>query len=102
MILKNGSESWKQWIDPQVPVYMKFYIFNTTNPNEFAQGKEIPNLVQVGPFVFQEIRTKNVETISEDLSRVLYSDERAFIFVESLSEPLDSEIIFLNVPANVS
>ncbi|XP_074598018.1 platelet glycoprotein 4-like isoform X2 [Brevipalpus obovatus] len=103
LVLRNGSESWKQWLDPGVPVYMKFYLFNITNPEEYGQGQENPNMTEVGPFVFQEVRTKNVDRLSEDLTRVFYADERAFVFVQELSgASLDDEITFINVPANAA
>lgn len=77
--------------------------FNITNPEEFSQGQESPNVTEVGPFVFQEVRTKNVDGLSKDLSTVFYSDERAFVFDQELSgASLDDEITFINVPVNVS
>ena len=44
---------YKEWIKPSVPVYMKYFVFNVTNPNEVMEGLEIPNVTQIGPYSYR-------------------------------------------------
>ena len=43
MQLKAGSLVYKEWIKSSVPIYMKYFVFNVTNPNEVMEGLEIPS-----------------------------------------------------------
>lgn len=40
------------------------YVWNITNPNEFAAGNEKPNLKQVGPYVFKYVINAIETTVS--------------------------------------
>ena len=53
MQLKAGSLVYKEWIKPSVPIYMKYFVFNVTNPNEVMEGLEIPNVTQIGPYSYR-------------------------------------------------
>ena len=53
MGLKPGSSVYKEWIKPSVPIYMKYFVFNVTNPNEILEGLEIPNVTQIGPYSYR-------------------------------------------------
>ena len=53
MQLKRGSLVYKEWIKPSVPIYMKYFVFNVTNPNEVMEGLEIPNVTQIGPYSYR-------------------------------------------------
>ena len=44
---------YKEWIKPSVPIYMKYFVFNVTNPNEILEGLEIPNVTQMGPYSYR-------------------------------------------------
>ena len=53
MVLKKGSESYDNWRAPPVPIYMKFYIFNYTNVDEFLASKTNPNVAERGPYSYR-------------------------------------------------
>ena len=53
MQLKAGSLVYKEWIKSSVPIYMKYFVFNVTNPNEVMEGLEIPNVTQIGPYSYR-------------------------------------------------
>ena len=44
---------YKEWIKPSVPIYMKYFVFNVTNPDEVMEGLEIPNVTQIGPYSYR-------------------------------------------------
>ena len=41
------------WLNPPVPIYMQFYMFNVTNPDEVLQKGERPSLAQYGPYTYR-------------------------------------------------
>ena len=43
---------YEYWLDPPVPIYIQFYMFNLTNPEEFLQGEK-PSLSQSGPYTYR-------------------------------------------------
>ena len=45
--------------DPPLTPKLKIFIFNVTNPEEVLAGK-IPNLQELGPYVYSAHQTKNV------------------------------------------
>lgn len=49
-----GHEVYNQWINPTVPMYKDFYIFNLTNPAEFARGAK-PSFKELGPYRYRYV-----------------------------------------------
>lgn len=81
--MKNGSETYKNWLEPPVPLYVHVYVFNITNSDEFSKGSENLEVDEVGPFVYQETRSKN---IYEELdSTITYEARNFYEFVPSMS-----------------
>lgn len=60
MPLTPTSKAFEVWNDTSSlpPMYLKVYYFNWTNPEELLVPGTKPNLVQVGPYTFREIRQK--------------------------------------------
>ena len=79
MQLKAGSLVYKEWIKSSVPIYMKYFVFNVTNPNEVMEGLEIPNVTQIGPYSYRyggryETRTEKGWGEGVNPSHGLYKD----------------------------
>lgn len=52
--LKNGSESFSNWISPPVPVYFNVYVFNYTNAVEIMSRDGVrPHVKEMGPYVYK-------------------------------------------------
>jgi hypothetical protein len=51
--MSEGSFIFNLWLKPPVPVYLKVYIFNVTNAEEFLKGGVKLKLDQVGPYVYR-------------------------------------------------
>merc|ERR1719186_278977 len=58
MALHKGSDSFFSWLEPPVEERLEVYAFNVTNPEEVAQGGK-PYLVEIGPFVYKVVTTKD-------------------------------------------
>ena len=52
VVISNRSELWDIWSEPPLPIYMQFYMFNLSNPEEVKNGKK-PDVVQKGPYTYQ-------------------------------------------------
>jgi len=87
-----------RWIDPPVEPKLKIYIFNFTNPDEFLQGAR-PDLVELGPYVFQEDWVKdNVEWRDGD-SKIKYNQLRYFKFLPKESKGKLRDVVTIpNIP----
>ena len=49
-----GSEVYKMWESPEVELYLKVYLFNVTNSEEFMSGQDKKlRFQQTGPYVYR-------------------------------------------------
>ncbi|CAL8092464.1 unnamed protein product [Orchesella dallaii] len=94
-----NAEFYSAWIHPPIPVYMKLYVFNVTNPDEVMKGT-LPKFEELGPFVFSKNMTKFNVTVDEDVDTTTYSLYNSFEHLESLSTniSLQEKITLINVP----
>ncbi len=84
--LNYGSNAFKRWREVQVPVYMKFHIFHLSN--DYNKNLSNIKLVERGPYVFEEKRTKeNIEYFENDKKEFLfkYRERKVYTFNEKLS-----------------
>lgn len=51
--LGQKSRVLEGWINPPPPVYMQYFFFNITNPDEFLAGREKPKVTQMGPYTYR-------------------------------------------------
>ncbi|KAL0979629.1 hypothetical protein UPYG_G00187500 [Umbra pygmaea] len=59
LTLTEASRVFESWKNPPPPVYMEFYFFNVTNPDEFlAGGKAVVS--QIGPYTYREYRPRKI------------------------------------------
>lgn len=95
----KGTDAYTRYTTPSVPLQVKLYMFNVTNPNEVATLGAKPILSQVGPFAMTERRRKNITEISADNKTLDYQLIRTFYFLPNESLPLDTIITLPNAPA---
>ncbi|XP_071450574.1 scavenger receptor class B member 1-like [Hetaerina americana] len=53
--LREGGESFGIWRKPPVDLYLRVFLFNVTNKDEFLSGKEKLRVQEVGPYVYREV-----------------------------------------------
>lgn len=96
--LVRGSEAWNRYTTPSVPLQVRMYMFNVTNPNEVLKGAK-PQLQQVGPITLSEKRRKEIVGVSRDNFTLDYRLYRTYWFHPNESLPMDSIITMPNAPA---
>lgn len=101
LVLKPGSSVTKEWINPSVPIYLQFYIFDISNPMEAKQGKR-PYLVQKGPYSYREHRPKQNVTWNSNTETVTYNEKMSFVFDAETScdtcDPFTDIVTTVNIP----
>ncbi|XP_022236874.1 protein croquemort-like, partial [Limulus polyphemus] len=102
MMLQEGSESYGYWKEPPVPIYIRFYFFNLTNPEGVWSLKEKPDFKEMGPYTFREHRLKVNITWNKN-GTVSYQQIKSWYFESDLTDgSLEDIVTTLNVPAVVS
>ncbi|KOC63072.1 Scavenger receptor class B member 1 [Habropoda laboriosa] len=96
MQMAPNSLLFELWKKPPINVYLKVYIFNITNADEFLEGGEKLKVEEVGPYVYQEfLENQNVTWYDNDT--ISYIPKRTIVFVPEMSRG-DPKVDLLNVP----
>ena len=53
LMIKEGSLQYDNWYEPEVPVYMQWFIFNLTNKDEVVNKSAKPKFDQLGPYTYR-------------------------------------------------
>ena len=81
------SEGQKNFVQPPVDLYMKFYVYHVNNPEEVIQGGK-PNVTEKGPYSYLEKRLK-VDIRSGEgldlLERIEFGQKKTYFFDEGTS-----------------
>ncbi|KAF4077038.1 hypothetical protein AMELA_G00203540 [Ameiurus melas] len=98
--LTEGSKVFQSWKSPPPPVFMEFFFFNVTNPDEFMTGEK-PRLTHMGPYTYREYRPKENVTFVEDGTKVSALTPKTFVFVPEMSagDPSVDLVTTVNIPA---
>ncbi|XP_073817734.1 scavenger receptor class B member 1 [Musca autumnalis] len=100
LTLRTGSLLFNLWKKPPLEVFMKVYMFNVTNLDEYVRGIDAKlKVVEVGPYVYQEILTNHNVTFNDnDTITFMPRREVKFIREKSIGDPKDDHIIAANIP----
>lgn len=103
MPILNGSRLEKKWSNPSAEIYVRFYLFNLTNPDEIVGGAEKPVLQELGPYTFTTIRRNKIHRWLDNNKYFEYETFKYYYFKPSLSVgSLSDTIVTLNIPNVVS
>lgn len=99
--LKPGSLLFKEWTKSSLPIYMQYFMFNLTNPEQVMDGA-IPNVTQIGPYSYKELRSNKVINWTSDKSIVTFMPNRTFIFDPDTScagcNDKEDSFVTVNIP----
>ena len=79
-----GSDLYNQWLTPPVEVHMTFYLFSLKNGADFEKNGSKPIFEEIGPFVYQEIISKE-EIVDNYNYTITYKERRRYRFIQELS-----------------
>lgn len=79
----EGSEAYDMWKVTPIPMLLKMYLFNLTNPEQFKNGKK-PILQECGPYVWREYHEKVNVTFNSN-NTVSYLQQRWWVWDQQLS-----------------
>lgn len=88
LVVRNDSEVFDAFVSPPVPIYMQFWLFNVTNPDEIRFSGAKPVLQEVGPFTYEEVRVKYSFEWDDYEGTVSYLQNKSYMFREDLSNGL--------------
>lgn len=90
VVIQKGGEVYEYWQKPPVPIYLKIYMFNLTNQQEFLNGQK-PSVNEVGPYTYSEKREK-FNIVFNSNGTVTYRQKRVFKFLPHLSVGNESDL----------
>uniref|UniRef100_A0A8C1Y2N6 Lysosome membrane protein 2-like n=1 Tax=Cyprinus carpio TaxID=7962 RepID=A0A8C1Y2N6_CYPCA len=99
--LTEGSKVFASWMNPPPPVYIQFFFFNVTNPEEFLKGEAKPRLTEMGPYTFRQYRPKHNVTFLDNGTKVSAYTVKSFVFLpeKSVGDPKVDMVTTVNIPA---
>ncbi|XP_076379021.1 sensory neuron membrane protein 2 [Megalopta genalis] len=94
--LVEGSIGYKAYISP-LSLTFSCYLFNVTNPDEIMRGEK-PNLVEHGPYVYNENFQRYVQEIDEEMDEITYVTRTMYTFnkEKSVKESSRDKVTILN------
>lgn len=97
LVISLDSPTFDDWVNPPPPIYMQYWLFNVTNPDDVIAGKK-PNVTQRGPYTYRLYQPRfNVIFYTND--SVSYQNNHTLVFQRNMSVGPEDDIIFnLNVP----
>lgn len=99
LTMKPNSLVFSLWQKPPIDVYLKVYIFNITNAEEFLKGGVPLKVAEVGPYVYKEDLENTNVTWHED-NTISFYPKRTITFVPemSIANPEMDVVYVPNVP----
>ncbi|XP_065344696.1 scavenger receptor class B member 1-like [Cloeon dipterum] len=90
----RGFPAFEWWVEPPDEVFLRLYIFNITNKDEFLAGKQKLRLQEVGPWIFRE-RLRHTDVFFNDNGTMTYTAHRSAEFLPELSGNLSMDTMLV-------
>ncbi|XP_076617964.1 scavenger receptor class B member 1 isoform X2 [Colletes latitarsis] len=95
VIFGEGGEIFEMWRKPDVSLYLKVYIFNVTNHEEYLSGKESKlRFQELGPYVYRELLEHGDVKFNSN-GTVTALDLHPLIYVPEMSNGTEEDIMIL-------
>ncbi|XP_028991381.1 lysosome membrane protein 2-like [Betta splendens] len=97
--LTEKSQVFESWKNPPSPVYVEYYFFNVTNPEEILAGEKA-SVKQIGPYTYREYRPRENITFLENGTKVYAIEPKSYVFVpeKSVGDPEVDLVRTVNIP----
>ncbi|KAI4461338.1 scavenger receptor class b type-1 sr-b1 [Holotrichia oblita] len=98
----TSKPTFNLWQKTPMPLYLEFYMFNWTNPEEVHKRNVKPHFQEIGPFVFRETKEKVNITWNQN-NTITFNHLRYWYFEESKSCcKLSTQITTINAIALIA
>lgn len=102
LVLSPGSTTYEIWEKTPVPVTLKLFLFNWTNPHDIHDNSTKPKFQQIGPYTYRETKEK-ADVIWNSNNTVTYKHVKRWWFEPAQSNgSLDDAFVSLNPVGLVS
>ncbi|XP_075151145.1 protein croquemort-like [Haematobia irritans] len=103
MPLAPNSFIYNRWAVTPIPLYMKFHLYNWTNPEEVNNPNVKPNFEEFGPYVFKDYKVKEDFDWNDPESLVTFYGLRTWTFEPTMSNgSLDDMITVPHFPTTAA
>lgn len=106
VVFKNNTDAMDRFKSTQdlKNLRISFYFYNVTNPDEVVNSGAKINLKEIGPFVYNELKTKNFIDNNQTSGMITYKLQRKYTFDRNLSvaDPNEVNMTWPNVPLLVA
>ncbi|GLH07584.1 Protein croquemort [Gryllus bimaculatus] len=99
LTLTESSTAFRMWKEPPVPIFIEFFFFNWTNPEELNTPGSQPHLQECGPYVFREVHEKKDVQWNANATVSFWRQRHWFFDAERSGGELSDQITTLNVIA---
>jgi len=99
--LKETGTTYEKWKDITMPIYMNYYFYNVTNPEDVNKKNGAkPIFDEIGPYVYKEKRAKTVHFHDDDDDTVTYQQAITYFFCPEMSggRTEDDILTMINLP----
>lgn len=96
--LRKGGQSFGWWSKPPVEPFIRIYVYNVTNADEFLNNGTKPILDELGPFVYLQTWEK-VDIVENPNGTISFNQKRVYIFNEEMSTGSEDDVVIVpNIP----
>ncbi|XP_060533282.1 scavenger receptor class B member 1 isoform X2 [Cylas formicarius] len=86
LVFGKGGEIYSLWENPPVALYLKVYLWNITNKEEYMSGKDKKlKFQEIGPYVYRELMTHENVTFNDN-GTLTTNPSHPLVWVPELSE----------------
>ncbi|XP_029158785.1 scavenger receptor class B member 1-like isoform X1 [Nylanderia fulva] len=91
----EGGEMFELWRKPEADVYLKVYLFNITNHEEYLDGRESKlRFQQVGPYVYKEV-LEHSDVVFNDNGTLSTKSLHPLIYIPEMSNGTEEDLVIM-------
>ncbi|XP_028038249.1 scavenger receptor class B member 1 isoform X1 [Bombyx mandarina] len=98
LVLRPGSMTFEWWARPPVRPFVKVYVYNVTNADEFLNNGSKPILDELGPYVYSE-EWEKINITDNENGTLSFHYKRTYTFQPEMSNGMDDDAVVVpNIP----
>lgn len=91
----EGGEIFEKWRKPEVDLYLKVYLFNVTNRDEYLDGRESKlRFQQVGPYVYKEL-FEHTDIVFNDNGTLSAKPVHPLNYIPEMSHGTEEDLVIM-------